>query len=105
MIVCLGMDSTDSAFLRWVYVVFEGRDGNTGEEGRDAESLGEFWPTVVAAEKEVSDGSLSTSYVWVVFNGPSCCAYSRRRLSPIPPEPFNPFFVGTRDDPSFRWEK
>ena len=71
MIVCLGIDSTDNAFLRCVYVVFEGRDGNTGEAGRDAESLGEFWPTVVAAEKEDSDGSFSTSYVCCVFNGPS----------------------------------
>ena len=60
MIVCLGMDSTERAFLRCPKADLK-EEGNTGDEGRDAESLGEFCPTVVAAEKEDSEGSLSRS--------------------------------------------
>jgi hypothetical protein len=69
-IVCLGIDSTDRVFLRCVnLLIFDGRVENIGEAGNDAESLGEFWPTVVAAENDDSEGSLSTSHL--VFNGPS----------------------------------
>jgi len=44
MIVCLGMDSTDRAFLRCPKAGLN-EDGNTGDEGRDAESFREFCPT------------------------------------------------------------
>jgi len=49
------MDSTDQTFLRCPKAGLN-EDGNTGDEGRDAESFGEFCPTVVAAENEDSEG-------------------------------------------------
>ena len=51
-IVCLGIDSTDKALLRWPWNDFGTRVGKTGDDGREAVSLGEVSPTVVAAEKD-----------------------------------------------------
>jgi len=74
-------------------VIFE---GNEGDAGTDIEFLCEFPPTVVAAEKDDSVGSLSkiSEFWFVVFKGPNCEAYSRRSESPIE-VPIKPFgFVG-----------
>jgi hypothetical protein len=103
MIVCRGTDSTDRAFLRWLKRGF-GYWGLLGEDGTEADSLGEFWPTVVAAEKDDSEGSLSRSYEFVsfVFKGPSCRAWawecSRRSEFPITGGPVNPLDLEDEED-------
>lgn len=90
IIVCLGIESTDSALLRWPWKVL-GAFRNSGDVGKDGErSVGEASPTVVAAEK---DSSLPLSYSWdlerpSVFRDSSWRAYSRRREFPMLEVPF-----------------
>lgn len=54
--VCFGMDSTDKAFLRWLWKICAAREPKAGEEGTEAvAALMGFCPTIDAAEQDDSD--------------------------------------------------
>ena len=73
--VCLGIDSTDNAFLRWPKDL-GAREARTGDAGREAVSLEDICPTVVAVEDSGGSSQLS---LWSHENagdliGPRCFA-------------------------------
>lgn len=96
MRVCCGMDSTERASLVWPRVVLEGTEGGNGEVGTEAQLLDADPPTLVAAEKEDSDGSsLVLSAVGrVVLSNPSCFS---QRESPAPEVVKASGFVGGKE--------